>query len=637
VVRFDVERLDLERLLVELRRMAHQLVGLTQARSGSGGTRTRAARALHMPSPLWLLTLCLLSADLLLVTGPLRDLRPAHGALTLRWWSLGLLFLVAEVSVLHLYFGRDAHTVSLSEIPLVLGLLFARPDELVAAQILGAAVALAVHRRQPLHKLAFNLTNLALAAGIAAVVFRAALAGHNAASAVGWAAVMAGATAGTLAGTLFIAMAMAVTRRGVTPGVVARIVRDGVVGTVAITSFGLVVATVLWFQPLALVLLLVPLIVVFSGYRGYSAQHERAAHLEFLYEASRMLQESSDVESAVRSLLSRASEMFHAELAEFTLFPANGEELAYRTRIGRGEDGQVMCPVDLEPVDEGIMEMLAAEPAMLIRGGRRNPVADAYLRSRGLRDAMIVSLRGEVRVMGTILLGNRVGDVKSFGSEDVKLLATLASHASVALENGRLEKSVSRLVQVEQQLRRQASHDPTTGLPNRVLFSERLAAAIKRADPARGLPAVLFLDIDDFKQANDRVGRASGDTLLAAVGSRLRAVVQAPDTVARLGGDEFAILLERTDNLDQATSVADRIVRALSHPFGVGDTDEVQLGASIGVVAQIQPGTPVPDVLDRADRTLFRAKRTGRGGYQVCTSQLDVARPLRPAAAGSQP
>jgi diguanylate cyclase (GGDEF)-like protein len=610
--------------------MAHQYVGLTRTQPPTGVARL-APRNWRMPSPLWLLTVCILSGCILLVSGPLQGLRPAHDAVTLHWWSLGLLFLVAEVSVLHLYFGRDAHTVSLSEVPLVLGLLFATPGELIVAQIVGAAVALAVHRRQPLHKLAFNLSNLGLSTGIAVLVFRAVLSTHQATTPIGWGAVLAGATAGSVAGALLIAMAMAVTRRGVTPLVGLRIVRDAIVGTVAITSFGLVIATVLWFQPLALLLLLLPLIVVFTGYRGYSAQHERAAHLEFLYEASRMLQESNEVESAVRSLLSRATVMFHAESAEFTLFPADGEELAYRTRVGRGEDGQVMVPVDLEPVDEGIMEMLATTPAMLVRGGRRNAVADAYLRSRGLRDAMIVSLRGEVRVMGTILLGNRTGDVKSFDDEDVKLLATLASHASVALENGRLEKSVSQLVQVEQQLRRQASHDPTTGLPNRVLFSERLAAAIRRADPTRGLPAVLFLDLDDFKQANDRVGRASGDALLAAVGSRLRAVVQAPDTVARLGGDEFAILLERTHSLDQATAVAERVVRALSHPFGIGDAEDVQLTASIGVVAQVEPATPVPDVLDRADRALFRAKRTGRGGYQVSTTQAtpDIPRPQR--------
>jgi diguanylate cyclase (GGDEF)-like protein len=588
-------------------------MGLTRTAQQNGvRPGTSAARRRRIPSPLWLLTALIGAGAFLLLAGPLADLRPAHGALTLHWWSLAPLFLVAEICVLHLYFGRDAHTVSLSEIPLVLGLLFATPVDLVVAQLVGSALALAVYRRQPLHKLAFNLVDLALSSGIAVVVFRLALDHNSATSPRGWGAVMAGTVAGAFAGSTLIALAMRITRQARGKLVLLRIVRDALVADVGVTSFGLLTATVLWFQPLALVLMVVPLVIVFSAYRVYSAQHERTAHLEFLYEASRMLQESNDVESAMASLLSRACAMFHAELGELTLFPANGEELAYRTRVGRGHDGEVMFPVDLEPVEEGMMELLAGGDALLIRSGRRDPVADAFMRSRGLRDALIVSLHGEVRVMGTILLGNRSGDVKSFDEDDLKLLATLASQASVSLENGRLEKSVSRLVELEQQLRQQASHDPTTGLPNRVLFTERLAAAVRRADRARGLPAVLLLDLDNFKQANDRVGRSSGDALLAAVGSRLRAIVRAPDTVARIGGDEFAILLERARSAEEVAAVADRVVSALDHPFGVGDVDEVVLTAGIGVVGQIEPGTSVLDVFDRADTALYRAKRTGR-------------------------
>jgi diguanylate cyclase (GGDEF)-like protein len=604
---------------LELRPLAHRHVGLsarTTVVAGSSATAP-ARRRLHLPSPLWLLTALIGTAAVLLFTGPLDDLGPAHGALTLHWWSLGPLFLVAEICVLHLYFGRDAHSVSLSEIPLVLGLLFATPTDLVLAQLVGAGIALSVHRRQPPRKLLFNLANLALSNGIAVWVFRAALAHHDASTPQGWAAVLLGATAGCIVGALLIVCALALTRSLSSPAVAWRIVRDAATGTVSVTSFGLIAATVLWFQPFALVLLLVPLLLVFTAYRGYSAQHERTSHLEFLYEASRMLQSSNDVESAMRSLLSRACAMFHAELGELTLFPSTGDELAYRTRVGRGDDAEVMVPVDLEPLDEGMTELLARNGALLVRSGPRDPVADAYLRSRGLRDALIVSLHGEVRVMGTMLLGNRDGDIKSFDEADLKLLATLASHASTALENGRLEKSVSRLVEVEQQLRQQASHDPTTGLPNRVLFTERLAAAIRRADSGRGLPGVLFLDIDNFKQVNESVGRAAGDALLAAVGSRLRGVVRAPDTVARVGGDEFAVLLERTHVADQAQVVAERIVAALKHPFGVGDVDEVQLTATIGIVAQVDPGAAVLDVIDRADTALFRAKQTRRTRNRV--------------------
>jgi diguanylate cyclase (GGDEF)-like protein len=528
------------------------------------------------------------------------------------WWSLGPLFLIAELCVLHLSFGRHAHTVSLGEIALVLGLLFATPVDLVVAEIAGAAIALAVHRRRPLRTLALDLATLALSSAIAVVVFRGLLDSQNATTPRGWGAVMAGTVAASLSAALLSVVAQWIKGSAGAARAAPRIVRNAIIGTVSVTSFGLIAATVLWFQPLALVLLVVPLLLVFTAYRGYSAQQARTAHLEFLYEASRMLQESKEVEAAMGSLLSRACAMFHADLGEFTLFPTTGDELAYRTRVGRGQDAEQMVPVDLEPVDEGMMELLAGGHALLIRSTRRDPVAGAYMRSRGLRDAMIVSLRGEMRVMGTILLGNRGGAVTSFDDEDLKLLATLASHASVALENGRLEKSVSQLVEVERQLRQQASHDPTTGLPNRALFSERLAAAVRRADPSRGLPAVLFLDIDNFKQVNDRVGRSGGDALLGAVGARLRAVVRAPDTVARIGSDEFAILLERTLDAAEVAAVTDRVVSSLDHPFGIGDVEEMQLTASIGVVAQIEPGTAVLDVIDRADTALYRARRSGR-------------------------
>src|SRR5688500_7157639 len=133
---------------------------------------------------------------------------------------------------------------------------------------------------------------------------------------------------------------------------------------------------------------------------------------------------------------------------------------------------------------------------------------------------------------------------------------------------------------LEEQLRHQAFHDVLTGLENRSLFRDRLGHALARA--ARGaLPtAVLYLDLDDFKAINDRLGHAEGDRLLVAVGDRLRAATRAGDTVARLGGDEFAIIIEETDP-DEAAQAATRILEALVPPFDLGDR-QVVARASIG-------------------------------------------------------
>ena len=134
---------------------------------------------------------------------------------------------------------------------------------------------------------------------------------------------------------------------------------------------------------------------------------------------------------------------------------------------------------------------------------------------------------------------------------------------------------------LEEQLRHQAFHDVLTGLANRSLFRDRLGHALARA--ARGaLPtAVLYLDLDDFKAINDRLGHAEGDRLLVAVGERLLTATRAGDTVARLGGDEFAIIVEETDPTE-AAQAATRILQALAPPFDVGGR-EIVARASIGI------------------------------------------------------
>ncbi|MDP9819869.1 GGDEF domain-containing protein [Spirilliplanes yamanashiensis] len=147
------------------------------------------------------------------------------------------------------------------------------------------------------------------------------------------------------------------------------------------------------------------------------------------------------------------------------------------------------------------------------------------------------------------------------------------------------------------QLRHQAFHDSLTGLANRALFLERLAAALPAA------PAVLLIDLDDFKPVNDRYGHAAGDRLLVEVARRLTAAVRAGDTVARLGGDEFAVIVAG----DGAGAVPARVAAALAEPFAVGDT-----GASIGV-AHARPGQSADAVLHEADLAMYAAKARGKG------------------------
>jgi diguanylate cyclase (GGDEF)-like protein len=171
---------------------------------------------------------------------------------------------------------------------------------------------------------------------------------------------------------------------------------------------------------------------------------------------------------------------------------------------------------------------------------------------------------------------------------------------------------LERVQRGQEQLAYQAFHDPLTGLPNRALFSDRLAHAAEVHRDERRPLGLLFVDLDDFKIVNDTLGHAAGDALLQQVGQRLRDCVAAADTVARLGGDEFAVLVE--SELPAAT-VADRVCDALARPFQL-ETRTRLVRASIGLV--------VPDgrdavisaelLLRRADAAMYAAKRRGGGG-----------------------
>lgn len=171
-----------------------------------------------------------------------------------------------------------------------------------------------------------------------------------------------------------------------------------------------------------------------------------------------------------------------------------------------------------------------------------------------------------------------------------------------------------------QQIKHQAYHDALTGLPNRTLFSDRLAIALAQAERSKSLVALMFIDLDYFKEINDTLGHDTGDFLLQKLAMRLLACVRQGDTVARMGGDEFTIILPDLKGTAAAKIVAQRVIDSLQQPLSVNDTS-LTITTSVGISIYPIDGNDIQLLTKNADRAMYRAKSKGRNNYQLYNEQ----------------
>jgi diguanylate cyclase (GGDEF)-like protein/PAS domain S-box-containing protein len=177
-------------------------------------------------------------------------------------------------------------------------------------------------------------------------------------------------------------------------------------------------------------------------------------------------------------------------------------------------------------------------------------------------------------------------------------------------------EDVTQRKQAEEQLVHRSLHDPLTELPNRMLFMDRLAQALRREERRPGSVAVMFLDLDHFKVINDSMGHEAGDQVLGVIASRLQSILRPGDTVSRFGGDEFVILCEDILDERQAVRIADRLARTVTQPLPL-PTGDVVVTASLGIALAMDP-TDRPEALIRdADAALYRAKERGRARHEL--------------------
>jgi len=197
--------------------------------------------------------------------------------------------------------------------------------------------------------------------------------------------------------------------------------------------------------------------------------------------------------------------------------------------------------------------------------------------------------------------------------EEIKLAQSLGNHVYMAIMQRRVEEIIQH----------KASHDPLTGLPNRILFNDRVSLALANAYRSQELLAVVFLDLDRFQAINDTLGHAIGDQMLQLVAKRLSHCLRDGDTIARWGGDEFTLLLPYISCAEDAVRVAQRLLKALSEPLRLQEQD-LYVTASLGIAIAPYDGEDLETLLKHSDTAMNRAKQQGKNRYQLYSPKMNI-------------
>jgi diguanylate cyclase (GGDEF)-like protein len=579
----------------------------TTMTNGGGPRRFR----LGVPQKIALLTGVIAATAVTLFVIVVAPLPAAPTALNLPWVLWAAAFAASEVLIVHVQWKRESHTFSLSDLVLAAGLVLAMPTKLVLAQVAGTMVVLVLYRRQRGLKLAFNTAQFALTSSMAVVAFSAVV------SALGqewaWAGQLLAIVVATLTASaaIFAVMTLSTGHADMQP--LIGMLSFSLPFTVGAGAVGVVIARTSADDPAALALLMVPTLLIIAAYRAYTRAREQQENLKLLHEVTSLLH-GGDVEAALGDFLSSARTAFHAELAELVLVSAAGHGAMTVSRSQDGADTVVMSPAGDAVGLQRLLRLATVHGSLITRAGSgRGGLLDDYATDRGVKDAMVATLRTEDRVHGLLLVAGRTGAGTTFNSSDLALLETFGRYVATSLERGRLEETLRQVTDLKEQLRHQTLHDALTGLPNRTLFLDRARQAVDVAARTHAWPAVLYLDLDGFKPVNDAYGHDIGDAVLRTIATRLRGCLRPADTAARLGGDEFAILLGGPLDQQSVSRVVDRVRAQFDVPVDLGDGGVAKIGASIGIAVG-SLGTEDADRLIRhADIAMYAAKRSGGG------------------------
>jgi len=585
-----------------------------------GHPRDRSTWIPLVVTALAVLGIAMLAVDHVVARG--RSAAPAGGLVL-----LAVAFAVAELCVVHMELGENAHSFTLAEIPIVIGLFFVAPWELVLARVLGGLAVMAWPLRRAPMKLAFNIA-LFLAEVSGDLLIFHALVSLGGATAWKWiGAVVAGQCMNAL-GAVAVWVAIGLTGGESDP--LGRVLPLGAVSSSATVTVGLLAVEIAGRDPAALWMIGVVAAVLFATYRQFGALQRRHLSLRQVHEFTKLLSVSPELSSTIRVALEQAMRVLQAARAELCLFSLPGAW----TNIRITYDGLELRTDHIEDLeqDDPLVNVVRDDRGPLLITGRQTDSEQGaiLLASRDAQDLVACPLVSAGHVVGIFAVFDHLGDISTFRDDDVRVFETLANHVSISLEKARLIDEL-RIEVAEKE--HQALHDTLTGLGNRAMFTETATDALRVSRAEGRQLAVLVMDLNRFKDINDTLGHHTGDILLRQLAERVRALLPPGATAARLGGDEFVFLLPTISTPDAATQTAERFLDALRTPFSIGGL-ELAVGAAVGIAFAPDHGDEPGVLLQHADIAMYACKEGGEGRPVTFSPDLDTTNRFRLSLGG---
>ncbi len=530
----------------------------------------------------------------------------------LHWWSIALIAIIAEVMVVHVEFRREMYSLMFSEMVLVLGLFLASSRDLVVGRMIGEAIFLFIVQRQALRKAILNLASFMTEVTVLLAVYRLLRQPADLTRPICWLAALVAVVAADFVGHLVVFRVLR------WHGASIRFRSTSATLAIAIpvnTSFALVIGVLLVDRPWATLLLAGVGAFLLLSYRSYTSLRQRFESLSMLYDFTRLVSGAQRPDSVLESILVQAKDLMRAERAEIWLT----DEPQSLLRLQVDDDGRVTTGLDARFGEAMHQWFVNNDTASIIGCDSLEPEAVNMIRALGARDCIVAPITESGVVVGLLAVVDRLGETARFRESDRTMFATLANHASVALENGRL---IDRLHHEARERRHEALHDALTGLPNRVLFGSRLREQLSVIAGTGARLAVALMDLDGFKDINDTLGHQSGDIVLDEVARRISYAVGSVAVVARLGGDEFALMFPSLGSRPELEAVARRIREEVTKPILV-EGMRINVNVSIGFAIAPDDACDAAILLQRADVAMYSAKAGNGNGVDFYEALRD--------------